>query len=419
MSLPDLLKVRRRFPRERLEDVREELQSQLRACPVELPSGATVAIAVGSRGITNLRPIVAALVSYLKSLGCTPFIVPAMGSHGGATAEGQEAVLASFGITEPLVGAPVRSSMEAVELPNDGIGNRVFMDRNARGADATILVNRVKVHTDFHGPFESGLLKMASIGLGKKLQASEIHSFGIAGLKERIVPTARKVLEHGNVVMGIGIVENAYHETMIVRAIPARAIESEEKRLLEVARRNMPALPIDSLDVLVIDEMGKDVSGAGVDPNIIGRIRIRGQEEPEKPTISSIVVADLTEASHGNAVGIGLVDVITRRMYEKIDFAATYENVVTSSFLERGRLPVVAKDGRDAVEIALRSCGLGPDGGERASGVRLLRIKNTLRLEEAYVSPSVLQEIKDAPGIEVVGPPRALISERGELSGWE
>lgn len=416
-SLPNVTKIRQHRACQRIADVRSALLSELQGVPLKLPHGATVAIAVGSRGISNIDVIVATLVSHLKSKGYAPFIVPAMGSHGGATAEGQRAVLASYGISESSIGAPIRSSMEVVELPNNGIGNRVFMDRHAQSAGATIVVNRVKVHTDFHGLYESGLLKMIAIGLGKKDQAHEIHSFGVSGLKERILPTARKILQHGNIVMGIGVVENASDETMIIKAIRANAIEDEEKRLIEISRRNMPSLPVDALDILVIDEMGKDISGTGVDTNIIGRMRVAGQPEPDHPAISAIVVDDLTDASHGNAVGVGLVDIVTRRLYEKIDLAATYENVITSTFLERGRIPIVAQNARQAIEIALRACGLG--SARPLPSVRMMRIENTLHPEDSYVTPSLLEEVRERQQIEVFDNSCPLLTEQGCFTPWE
>ena len=416
-QFPPLTKIRQHYPRERVQNIEQTLLESVRRVPLTLPAGSSVAITVGSRGVANIHLVVKTLVSYLRAKNLEPFIVPAMGSHGGATAEGQRAVIESYGVTESFVGAPIRSSMEAVELSNDGIGNRVFMDRNAYEAKGTIVVNRIKVHTDFHGPHESGLMKMTAIGLGKKRQAQEIHSFGIRGLKERIVPTARKILEHGNIIMGIALVENAYDETMIIQAVPTPEIEAEERRLLEISRRNMPALPTDRLDVLVIDEMGKDVSGCGVDTNIIGRMKIAGEPEPERPSISRIVVADLTDASHGNAIGLGLVDIVTRRMREKIDFVATYENTVTSTFLERGRMPIVAENDRRAVAMALSTCSLGPDPGS-ASKARLARIRNTLHLDELYVSNAVLEEVRASDRIEVVGKEAAMFSDGDSLPTW-
>jgi hypothetical protein len=275
------------------------------------------------------------------------------------------------------------------------------MDRQAYEADGTIVINRVKVHTDYHGPFESGLLKMCVIGLGKHKGALEIHRHGIHGLKDLIVPTARQVLQHGNILLGLAIIENAYDETALIHALLPQHIEAEEQRLLQWCREHMPSLPVQQLDVLVIDEFGKDISGAGLDPNIIGRTKIKTEPDPLSPDITSIVLLDLTEASHGNALGMGLADVITRRVFEKIDFRTTYENVVTSSFLERGFLPIVADDEHTALEYALRHCGLADLGNPR-----IMRIRNTLKLDTLWVSAAVLDEIRALEHVEVTADTR-------------
>lgn len=414
---PDMVRVRQLFPHERVENLERELLVQLRGAQLMLPAGASVAIAVGSRGVANLGLLVRTVAGFLRTQGYLPFIVPAMGSHGGATAEGQAAVLAGYGITEEAVGAPVRSSMETVELSSEGVGNRVFMDRLAYEADATILVNRVKPHTDFHGSHESGLLKMACIGLGKKSQAEEIHNYGVQGLKNRILPTALRVLASGKIALGVAVVENAYDETMVLRVVHPGSFEAVEKELLETARSALPTLPTESLDILLLDEMGKEISGVGMDTNVIGRIRIPGESDPAAPRIGSVVVCDLTAASHGNAIGIGLADVATRRLFEKIDFRATYENVITSSFYERGKIPMLAENPADAAGMALRSCGLGPrEAG--AARARIVRIRNTARLDELMVSPSVATELQESSRIEMLRAWQPLFDEAGELTPW-
>ena len=392
-----LTRVLQHFPRPRIADDQLEtvVRAQIRASGVAIPSGAHIAIAVGSRGIANIAAIVRITVDAVKEAGSVPFIVPAMGSHGGATAEGQQQVLASYGISEASVGAPVRASMDVVELPQDGLPNRVYMDRLAYEADATIVVNRVKVHTDYHGPIESGLVKMCVIGLGKHKGALEIHRHGTRGLKELIVPSARRVLKHGRILLGLAIAENACDEIAIIKALKPDEFEREEEQLLRWAKAHMPSLPVRQLDVLIVDEFGKDISGTGLDPNIIGRTKIRTQPDPECPDITSILLLDLTDASHGNAIGMGLADVITRRVFDKIDFAATYENVITSSFLERGFLPIVADDERAGLEYALRHCGSAdPDNP------RIMRIRNTLKLESLWVSAAVFDEIQELDYIE-------------------
>lgn len=406
--IPKLIKVRQFFNREHIEDIEGKVRTEILRLGISIKSGSEIAIAVGSRGIRNIDRIVKTTVDVIKELGGRPFIVPAMGSHGGATSEGQKRLLEGYGIREDIIGAPILSSMEVVELPSDGLENRVFMDKIAYSADGTIIINRIKPHTDFHGDVESGLLKMCVIGLGKHKQAIEIHRFGTYGLRHLIPPTAKRIIEYGNIIFGIGIVENAYDETMILEAVMPEDFEETDKRLLKIAKENMPSLPVDKLDLLIVDEMGKDISGAGMDTNIIGRIYIDGEPEPDKPKITRIVVTDLTDKTHGNAIGLGLADFITKRLFSKIDFDATYQNAVTSTFVLRGKIPIIAEDSRTAIEWALRTCG--PINIERA---RVIRIKNTLSLGELYVSESILEEIKDR--VEIIGDFVDICDKEGEL----
>lgn len=408
MEIPRLIKVRQFFNREHIEDIESKVREEILNSGTRIKPDSEIAVAVGSRGIRNIHRIVKSTVDTIKELGGKPFIVPAMGSHGGATAEGQKKLLEGYGITEEYIGAPIKSSMEVVELPSYGLENKVYIDKFAYSADGTIIINRIKPHTDFHGEIESGLLKMCVIGLGKHKQAIEIHRFGTYGLKYLIPPTAKRIIEYGNIILGIGIVENAYDETMIISAVKAEDFETEDKRLLDIARRNMPSLPVDELDLLIVDEMGKDISGAGMDTNIIGRIYIDGEIEPEKPKIKRIVVTELTEKTHGNAIGMGLADFITRKLFDKIDFNATYQNAITSTFLYRGKIPIIAENPRQAIEWALMT-----SGPIDISNARIIRIKNTLSLNELYVSKSVLEKIKDK--IEIIGEFTDICDEKGEL----
>ena len=265
-----------------------------------------------------------------------------MGSHGGATAEGQREILASYEITEAAIGCPVRASMEVVELDNGGLELPLFMDRYAFESDGVILINRIKPHTAFHGEYESGLIKMSVIGLGNKRLASELHRFGVYGLKTLMPLAGRQILLTGKILLGIGIVENAYDETAIIEALTPLEILAREPELLNSAKQMMPYLPLKDIDVLVVDRLGKDISGSGMDPNIIGRMKIEGTPEPESPRIKAIVVTDLTDASHGNACGIGLADVTTRRLVDKVNWDVTYANGVTSGFYSHVALPIVA-----------------------------------------------------------------------------
>lgn len=405
-----LTKISQTFHRTALANVERSVRDQLASSKLDLRPGASVAIGVGSRGIANLARLVKATADFLREKEAKPFIVPAMGSHGGATAEGQQQILAEYGVTEQSIRCPIRSSMETVEFSESGLTHKLFMDRHAAEADGVILINRIKPHTDFHGRYESGLVKMAVIGLGKERQAREMHRHGIYGLKELIPKAAAHVLASGKIMLGIAVVENAYDETALIEAVPSHEIMMREPALLAEAKKNMPRLPVDQLDVLIVDRMGKDVSGVGIDTNIIGRIKIKGEREPETPDIKMIVVADLTDASHGNATGIGLADVATQKLCEKIDFDATYKNVVTSAFLERGKLPVVAPTDEQAMEYALRACGPVSSGREK-----IIRIKDTKHLNELYVSPAVLEEINSQKEIRIIGDATALFDERGRL----
>lgn len=406
-----MIKVRQDFNRDHIKNVEEKVKQEIENSGVKIAKGSSIAIAVGSRGVANIHRVVKATVETINGMGGIPFIVPAMGSHGGATAKGQKEVLESYGVTEAYVGAPIKSSMQVVELPNDGIVNSVYMDKNAYEADGTIIINRIKVHTDFHSSTESGLIKMCVIGLGKHKQALAIHRYRVYGLKNLILPTARQVLKHGNILLGIGLVENAYDETAIIKAILPEKLEEEELKLLQYNRTHMPSIPVSQLDVLLVDEMGKDISGVGIDTNIIGRIGIQSETAPESPKITNIVVSDLTEASHGNALGMGLAEFITKKLFNKIDFKATYENVITSTFLDRGKMPIVADTDLQAFQYAIRTCG--PIEIEKA---RVIRIKNTLHLSEIYVSPAVLEEIKDKQNITILENPKDIFTEEGQFT---
>jgi hypothetical protein len=392
-----LTRIKQHFFNNALPDVKGDVTRELMKLRHLIKPGARIAIAVGSRGIKNLSLVVKEVSDFIKEKNASPFIIPAMGSHGGATAEGQAEILAGYGISEKTMGAPVVSSMEVVELEQGDSPVKIYMDKNVYEADGVILINRIKLHTDFHGRYESGLIKMAVIGLGKEKQASAIHSFGVYGLFTLIPVVAKHLFSTGKILGGIGLVENAYDETMIVKALRVEEIFEQEPILLDIARRNMASLPVNEVDILIIDRMGKDISGAGIDTNIIGRIKITGQKEPDNPSVKAIIISDLTGESHGNATGVGLADVISRKLYDKIDFSSTYTNAITSSFLERAKIPVIADNDKMSLEIALRSCGYIKKGEEK-----IIRIQDTLHLDEIYVSQAVLDSIVNSQGIEIV-----------------
>ncbi|MBK9391149.1 MAG: DUF2088 domain-containing protein [Bacteroidetes bacterium] len=392
-----LTKIRQHFPKNGLADVKGEVSKELQRLKPLLKPGSNIAVAVGSRGIRNIFLIVREVTDFIKANGAHPFIVPAMGSHGNAIAENQAQILSDYGISEETIGVPVRSSMEVIELPKGESPASVFIDKNAYQSDGIILINRIKPHTDYHGSYESGMVKMTVIGLGKEKQASAIHSYGVYGLAELIPVVAKEIIKTGKVLGGLAIVENAFDDTMIVSALRSDEFFEKEPTLLKAAKDNMPYIPADNIDLLIIGEMGKNLSGVGVDPNIIGRMKIYGQPEPDRPVVKSIIIADITKESHGNAIGVGLADVIPRSLFNKIDFPSTYTNGITSSFYERIKIPVIAETDRDAFNIALRGCGYIKKGEEK-----IVRIKNSLHLEELYVSDAVLEEIKDSGKIEII-----------------
>lgn len=396
----EMIKIRQKFCDNKLNDIKSTVGSELDKLDLRIARGSRIAITAGSRGIDSIPLILKTVADKIKFLGGDPFIVPAMGSHGGATAEGQVNMLKELGITPEYLGIPVMSSMDVFEIgriPCEG-GEElpVYMDKYAYGADGIIVVNRIKPHTSFHAEIESGMMKMMAIGLGKAVQAQKIHSFGTRGLREYIVPAARKILGTGKIIAGIGVIENAYDQIMEIRAFLPDEIESNEKALLVKAGSLMPRLPVEQLDVLVVDRIGKNISGTGMDTNIIGRLKIKGEAEPEKPNIKSIVALDLTEETRGNAYGIGLADFTTKALVDKIDYNATYANALTTGFVERVKIPVIAGSAEEAVGFALRMCNIND-----FNTARVIKIRNTLDIEEMWVSKPVYEELKNREGIDI------------------
>lgn len=395
------MKIRQSFPSRKIADLPAALQAEFSALDLRLKPGARIAIGIGSRGIANLAILAKELIAFLKEKGAQPFVVPAMGSHGGATAEGQAEILAGLGITEAELGVPIVSSMDVAEIPAQGLSHKLFMGRSAFASDGVVLLNRIKPHTDFHGTYESGLVKMSVVGLGNHEQAKIMHGLGVGGLRDLIPLAAKEVFATGKILFGLAVVEDAHDDTMRVRAMKPEAILAEEPELLRLAVASMPKLPADRIDILIVDVMGKNLSGTGMDTNIIGRIRVKGSPEPESPAIGAIIVDDLSPESHGNALGIGLADIVTRNLFDKIDFKAMYANVVTTTFLERGKTPIVADGLAQAFDIAVRTAG-----GRPFDQLRVMRIPNTLHLEEMQVSPALYREM--AERVE-------LITETGDI----
>ena len=399
-------KIRQAFERPIIQDIEATVQAQINA-KLNIAPGARIAIAVGSRGVANIARVAKATVAAVRAKGGEPFIVPAMGSHGGATAEGQREILATYDVTEEVVGCPIRATMEAVELDSSGLELSVFMDKFAFESDGVILINRIKPHTAFHGDYESGLIKMSVIGLGKQRLALELHSYGMYGLKTLMPQAGKRIMQTGKILLGLGLVENAYDETAIIEALTPEEILTREPQLLALSKTMMPSLPLDEIDALIVDRLGKNISGSGMDPNIIGRMKIKGEPEIEKPQIKAIVVTDITDVSHGNACGVGLADVTTKRLLKKVDWDVTYTNSVASGFYEHSMLPVVAETDAQALDWALRACH------DPNSRKKIMRITDTLHLSEMYVSDVALNEI--CAKVEILSDPMNLFDEQGAL----
>ena len=399
-AVPKMVKVKQNFEDHKIDDVALAVKNEILKPEITqtIKAGTSIAIGVGSRGVANIDIAVKSLVSSLKELGAVPFIFPAMGSHGGGTVENQIALLAGYGVTEDKVGAEVRATMETVVPVVLDDGTKVHMDKFAYEADGVILINRVKPHTNFRGAIESGIVKMMTIGMGKINGASELHgSYPMSNFGTALPNAAKHLLKKINFLFGVGLVEDAYDHTAIVEAIPSDQLFDKEANLQTMAKKLMGKICFDQIDVLVIDEIGKEISGGGCDPNITGN-----KNEPgfENPNVSKIVLLDLTDKTKGNATGFAAADVITKKLFDKIDFPTTYANVVASSKLEGGKIPIPMKDGDEAVRLALKTLnGIDP------INARIVRIKNTLKLAEIYVSESMLNEVNSSSMLEAITSP--------------
>lgn len=369
-----------------------------------LRPGARVAVAVGSRGIANLPAVVRALVANLKAAGCEPFVTPAMGSHGGGTAEGQTEVLAHRGVTEAAVGAPVRATMDVVDLGRTADGVPLFFDRLAFEADGVVLVNRIKPHTNFTGPTESGLFKMLVVGLGNRQGAENHHRLALIHDQHGLIASAaRELLARVPVLAGVALVENQKHETVELRVVHREEIEAVETELLRKARNLVAGLPLDDIDLLIVDQIGKDISGMGLDPNVVGRDVTSPKRHWERPRVTRIFVRDLSPATGGSAPGIGQADFTTERLVARIDFRSTAVNSVTACGPEAARVPLAFPTDREAIEAALlcvRPCA--------AEEVRVVHIRNTLELDTLWVSPGCLGDLRGRADLRIEGEPRAL-----------
>lgn len=411
MKLPAMIPIRQIFHTSPVLDIPKEVAAEIARIKPEriVAAGQSVAITVGSRGIANLPLVIAEIIRQLRKIGAQPFIVPAMGSHGGATAEGQKRILEHYGITAKTMGVPVESSMEVVQVGATEDGIPVYVDKNAAGADHIVVVNRIKPHTDFQAEIESGLLKMMTIGLGKQKGADRYHNAIVRlGHYRVLVSVAREILKHGKIAFGIAVVENQREETEIIRAVAAADIENTEKELLIKAKRLFPIIPFSPIDLLIVDWMGKEISGTGMDQKVIGRSVTPYHNPLSQPVIMRIFVRDLTPASGGNATSIGNADFTTRRLVDKIDYQATYVNAITSSCPEAVRIPIYFENDRRAVEAALKTVGdVAPEAA------RVVHIASTLHLERMNISEALLEEAESMEAISVTGPPRPMKFDDG------
>jgi hypothetical protein len=406
-----MIRIRQHFETDPIRDIPAAVRTELERIDVGaiVGRGESVAIGAGSRGIANLSVVIREIVRGLRSIGAKPFIFPAMGSHGGATPQGQLKILEHYGITEEAVGAPIRATMKAVRVGTSVDGIPVFADQYACKADRIVVVNRVKPHTDFKGRNESGLMKMLAIGLGKQAGANLYHNAIVRLGHQRVFSgVAREVLKRCPIAFGVALVENQRDETQIIRAVPAEEIERAEQQLLRKAKRLFPRIPIDPIDLLVVDRMGKEISGTGMDQNVIGRSVIPYHNPSKRPKIMRIFVRDLTDDSAGNATGIGNADFTTRRLVAKIDPRPTYMNAITSSCPEAVRIPAYFDTDREVIDAALQTIGT-----VEPQDARIVRIRDTLRLEVLDVSEAFLPEIEKNNALRITRAARPLRFDAG------
>jgi len=403
-----MIRVRQHFERTRVEDIAAAVRAELEALDLSrtIRPGNTVALTAGSRGIANIPLVLKSVADFMKTLGAKPFLVPTMGSHGGGTAEGQRAVLESYGITEAFVGAPIRASMEVVSLGTSDRGYPVVLDRHASEADHIGVVARIKPHTGYHGPIESGLMKMMMIGLGKHAGALAYHRILLEKPYEDVVRSVgRTVRAKAPIAFGLGLVENAYDETGHIKAALPAHFEAVEEDLLLRAKRWLAKLPLRKAELLIVDEIGKNISGSGMDTNVVGRKRAFREDRSvtNQPEMMRIFVRGLTDKTHGNAAGIGLADFTTTRLVKRMNYKATIINCLTAGYPEGANLPVHLDTDREVIDAALAIIG-----SRQPEDARILRIPNTLCLEEVEISEPCLDDASRVTEFEPMGPAQAL-----------
>ncbi len=402
MAPPRMLRVKQKFEAPTLADIPAAVRAEVQSLALDskITAGESVAISVGSRGIANIALIIKSLVEELKSLGLEPFLVPAMGSHGGGVAEAQQAIIEGYGVTEEYTGAPIKASMETVQVGETEDGVPVFFDKYAYDADHVAVVGRIKPHTDFVGEIESGLHKMMLIGLGKHKGAALYHQAIVHYSFDRIIRSVgQTVIDKCGVLLGLGLVENQYDKTALIKGVGAEEFVDREKELLVLAKKWMPRLPFETVDLLIVDEIGKNISGAGMDTNVVGRkFHDNHAAEKEYPKVTRILVRGLTEETHGNASGIGTAEYAHKRAIEEMDREITYINCMTGNHPSGAHIPLYFDTDRICIDRALETVGL-----VEAENARVLRIHNTLDLAEVLVSEAYLPEIEKREDLEIIG----------------
>lgn len=413
VALPRMVKVRQKLDHTNIprEEILGKVRQELLQCGMaqRIHKGDSIAITCGSRGVANIALIIKAIVDFVKKAGGEPFVFPAMGSHGGATAEGQREILTGYGVTEEYLGCPIRATMEVDQLGQTPDGMPVFIDRYAHAADGIILCGRVKAHTAFRGPYESGIMKMAVIGMGKQHGAQTVHRDGFKALGEMLPVIGKVILDNAKVLGALALVENAFDETCIISGMLKEEIMEKEPPLLKRSKEFLGKIFFDDIDVLVVDRIGKDISGDGMDPNITGRFAVpyvKGEKN-----VQHIAVLDLTEETHGNCNGLGLADVTTKRLVDKIDVDCTFPNVVTSTVLCTPKIPLFTHSDKSCIQIALRTCNYI----DRAHP-RIVRIRDTMNLEQIEISEAMLPEAEASQHVEVLTQPEDWkFNEEGNL----
>lgn len=403
VPIPRMAAVRQVFDSDHIEDIPGEMRRELsrEAVRAKIRPGMRIAITAGSRGIDHLAVIIRELVSFLKEQGALPFVIPAMGSHGGATAEGQLAIVHEYGVTEEFVGCPVLATMEVVKIGELDDGRPIFINRLAAEADGIISLNRIKAHTAFRGSYESGVMKMLTIGLGCQQGAEVCHRQGILHLGENVEKFAFGILKNANVLLGVGIIENAYDQTAVIRVMTGEEIPAVEPELLKLAKARMACLKLPQVDVLIVDRIGKDISGEGMDPNIAGRFIV--------PTIQGgiqatrIGILDITEKTLGNVVGLGMADTCSKRVVERMSREATYPNSLTSTVTSLCKIPMYFDTQKETIQATIK---MTP--GKAPEEITMIRIRDTLSMDTIWVSENLIPAVENMPDMQLLTEPEAL-----------